>query len=86
MPSPAALEVTDAEWVRMALDVIEGVPSGACLVSDDVRSILPAAFPTGKLGGVFMAAKAAGLIAPTGHATSAAKTRRHGSLRTWVRV
>lgn len=80
----AALE--DATWSEDAVAAIIGLAHDLPqFTSDDLRKEMRPAPHPNHYGAAFLAAKSAGYIEATGYQTSANKTRRRGSLRTWRR-
>jgi hypothetical protein len=79
-------DLDPADWHDDAMAAIIGLandlPEFTC---DDLRREMRPAPHANHYGAAFLAAKTAGFIEPVSYTTSANKTRRRGSLRTWRR-
>jgi hypothetical protein len=78
-------ENAESMWRREALAQIEFLAStGREFTADDVRQAVGEPDIANRWGGVFLAARRAGLIEPTGQVRPSATTSRHASLvRVW---
>lgn len=86
MPSPAALETDPGEWQAMAVGVIAMyAEKREPFTAEDVRHHLDEnPHHANAWGAAFATAKARGIIAPTGYATSNTASRRGGVHRVWI--
>lgn len=84
---PAALETTSVEWRAQALALIEHHPPGTEIHADKLRGLISEPpRPKSDWGGLFSAAKAAGLITHIGWRRSTYRARRHGTQAVWERI
>lgn len=83
----AALEDSHADWLEDAVATIHALAHAQeTITADDVRQELRTP-PHPNLPGIaFTTAKRLGYIEAVAHSTSTARSRKHGSLRTWAAV
>jgi hypothetical protein len=83
----AALETDRATWLGDAVATIHSLSmSQEIVTADDLRRELGASPSPYWPGIAFSMAKKAGYIEAVNHITSTARSRKHGSLRTWAAV
>ena len=83
----AALETDRATWLEDAVATIHALSTTQEFVTaDDLRKELGAAPHPNWPGIAFTQAKRAGYIEAVNYQTSTARSRKHGSLRTWAAV
>jgi hypothetical protein len=83
---PAALELTSQEWRAQALQLIENYPPGEQVHADKLRGLIAEPPQSSDWGGLFSAARAAGLITHVGWRRSTYPARRNGVQAVWERV
>lgn len=80
-----AVENTEDHWRKAALREIQIMAgNGLEFTADDIREVIGEPDHPNRWGGVWLAARRAGLIEPTGAVRPSTTTSRHGSLvRVW---
>lgn len=87
MSQAAVIEDTHAEWLEDAVATIHALAhANDHVTADDLRKVMRPA-PHQNLPGIaFTSAKRLGYIEAVNYQTSTARSRKHGSLRTWAAV
>ena len=83
---PAVLDLTREEWTATGLEFIENHPPGEHVYADKLRGLIPEPPQSHDWGGLFSAAKAAGLVTHVGWRRSTHPTRRNGTQAVWERI